>query len=51
MFFVLFAQFYVKEYMGGKSKKLKVEGNNNPITIDEPATNGHSHQTRSKKEL
>jgi len=60
MFFILFSQFYVREYLSGKSKKNVKNGHSKAVTNGHSGaesnghstTNGHSHSynTRSKKD-
>jgi len=57
MFFVLFSQFYIREYLSGAGKSKKNDSNGHSKVMvnnnNGVATNGHSHSynTRSKKEL
>lgn len=52
MFFILFSQFYIREYLKGKTKKITSNGNSNANGITNGTGNGHAHpyNTRSKKE-
>jgi len=53
MFFILFSQFYIREYLKGKTKKITTNGNNNNANgVSNGTGNGHAHpcNTRSKKD-